>query len=121
MDKQRRKELQMQYRQMEIYMGVVKITNTANGKAYVVSYPDLRNKWQFIQNALNEGTYSSGALMRDWKEYGADAFQYEVLEQKAQQGESREEIGRALRQMERAWLKKLHPYGEKGYNRPSPW
>ncbi len=119
MDKQRKKELKQQAQQIEIYMGVVKITNTANGKIYVVSYPDLRDKWQFIQNALNSGTYSSGALVRDWKEYGHDAFRYEVLEQTAQQGESREEIGRLLRQMQRPWLEKLQPYGEKGYNRPS--
>lgn len=120
MDKQRRKELQMQYRQMEIYMGVVKITNTVNGKIYVVSYPDLRDKWKFIQNALSNGTYSSGTLMRDWMEYGPDTFQYEVLEQQAQQGENSEQIGRLLRRMEKPWLEKLQPYGEKGYNR-DPW
>lgn len=121
MDKQRRKALQQQYKQMDIMMGVVKITNTQNGKAYIVSYPDLRDKWQFIQSALTTGTYSSGALMRDWKEYGADAFTYEVLEEEAQQGESSDEIRRKLHQMEKPWLEKLQPYEENGYNRRSPW
>ena len=49
----------MKYKQMEIMMGVVKITNLVNGKAYVVSYPDLRDKWTSIQNALSNNTYSS--------------------------------------------------------------
>lgn len=121
MDKERRKELLLKYKQMEIMMGVVKITNLVNGKVYVVSYPDLRDKWAHIQNALNNNTYSSGGLMRDWKLYGADAFRYEVLEQTPQQGETSQELRRKLDQMEKEWLKKLEPYEEKGYNRRSPW
>lgn len=117
MDKQRRKELQAQYKQIEIMMGAVQITNTQNGKLYVGVYPDIKNKWQSIQNALDSGIFSSGALVRDWREYGRDAFTYQVLEQTPQGPETPEERSWTLKKLERKWLDKLQPYGEKGYNR----
>jgi hypothetical protein len=34
-----------EYKQIKTYMGVIQITNKANGKIYVDSYPNLKNKW----------------------------------------------------------------------------
>ena len=48
MDKQRRKELREQFEQMKTYMGVYKITNTVNGKIFVGSSPNLKNRWTTI-------------------------------------------------------------------------
>ena len=50
---------------------------------------------------LSNNTYSSGELMRDWKQYGAGAFSYEVLEQTPQKGEDSQEIRRKLDKLEK--------------------
>jgi hypothetical protein len=39
MDKNKRNELQEEYKQIKTYMGVFQITNKLNGKIYVDSYP----------------------------------------------------------------------------------
>ena len=117
MDKQRRKELQAQYKERKIMMGVVKITCLENGKVYVAAYPDLADQWTAIRSRLDEGLFSSGALVRDWKAYGPNAFTCEVLEEEAQAGETPERRGQLLRLMTKKWMDKLEPYDEKGYNR----
>lgn len=117
MDKQRRKELQAQYKQRKIMMGVVQVTNTQNGKIYIAAYPDLNNQWATIQTRLDSGLFSSGALVRDWREHGPAAFTYAVLEQAEQSGEGPEELRRTLYFMEKKWLDELQPYGDRGYNR----
>lgn len=116
MDKQRRKELMEQYKQIKTYMGVVKITNTANGKIFISAYPNLKNKWLTIRSQLDMGMFVNSQLQRDWNELGEEAFTYEVLEEK----EVKEDTYTRweLKQMEKKWLEKLQPYGERGYNRP---
>ena len=121
MDKQRKKELQAQYKQRKIIMGVIQIKNEENGKIFVGAYPDLRNQWQTLQARLDSGIFSSGALVRDWKAYGAGAFTYEVLEEEEQPEGTTEEVRQQLHKMEREWLELLQPYEEKGYNRRTIW
>ena len=47
---------------------------------------------------------------------GEDSFTYQVIEEKevTEDTDTRWE----LRQMEKAWLEKLQPYGDRGYNKP---
>ena len=98
-------------------MGVIQITNNVNGKIYVDAYPNLKNKWLSIQGQLVMGRYVNSKLQKDWIELGPKAFTYEVLEEKEvdEATDKRWELG----QMEKQWLEKLQPYGDKGYNKPS--
>lgn len=116
MDKQRRKELLEEYKQIKVYMGIIQIKNNVNGKILIASYPNLKNQWLSIQGQLDLGRHVNSELQRDWNEMGRDAFTYEVLEQK----EVKDIIDKRfeLKQMEKPWLEKLQPYGEKGYNKP---
>jgi len=116
MDKQRRKELLEEYKKLKTYMGVIKITNQANGKIFLATYPNLKNKWLTIQAQLDMGRFANGRLQQDWKELGSEAFTYEVLESK-DAGEVTDRRWE-LKQMAKPWLEKLQPYGEKGYNKP---
>lgn len=117
MDKQRKKEMQAQYKQQKITMGVVRIRNEENGKIFVCGYPNLHNQWQALQARLDSGIFASGALVRDWQAYGPGAFTYEVLQEAEQPEGTTEEMRQQLRKMEREWLELLEPYDEKGYNR----
>lgn len=116
MDKKNRKELLEQYKQIKTYMGIIKITNKINGKIYIAAYPNLKNKWLTLKSQLDMGRHANLQLQKDWKELGADAFSFEVLEEK----ETDEVTDKRweLKQMELPWHEKLQPYGEKGYNKP---
>lgn len=116
MDKQKRKELMEQYKQIKTYMGVIQMKNNVNGKIYLDAYSNLKNKWLHIQNQLNMCSHQNSQLENDWKIFGADAFTYEVLEQK--DTEDMTDIQWELQQMKKTWMKKLQPYGENGYNKP---
>lgn len=117
MDKKSRKELLEKYKQIKTYMGVIKITNNVNGKIYITAFPNLKNQWINIQAQLDMGRHANSQLQKDWKELGAEAFTYEVLEEK----EADEVLDKRweLKQMEKSWLEKLQPYGDRGYNRKS--
>lgn len=115
MDRNRRKELKEQYKEIKTYMGVYQIKNRQNGKIYIGSFPNLKNKWLTLQSQLNMGMFANPQLQKDWKELGGDSFTYEVLEQKEIKDVSDKRW--ALKQMLKPWMEKLQPYGEKGYNK----
>ncbi|OUS68798.1 LuxR family transcriptional regulator [Paenibacillus sp. MY03] len=116
MDRNRRKELQEAYKEMKTYMGVVQIKNKESGKLYIASYPNLKNKWPSIKTQLEMGRFKNLELQKDWRELGEAAFAFDILEQK--DASDITDIKWALKQLEKPWLQKLQPYGEKGYNKP---
>ncbi|MCQ6560206.1 GIY-YIG nuclease family protein [Paenibacillus mendelii] len=116
MDKNKRKELQEEFKLIKTYMGVIKITNKTNGKIYMDSFPNLKNKWMTIQMQLDMGRFANSQLQQDWKEMGSSAFAFEVLEEK--EADDVTDIKWELKQMEKLWLEDLQPYGDKGYNKP---
>jgi hypothetical protein len=116
MDKQRRKELQQRYMQMKTYMGVYQITNTVNGKIFIATCPNLKNRWVTLRLQLDMGRHANSQLQKDWNELGEESFTYEVIEEK-EVGEDTDTRWE-LRQMGKAWLEKLQPYGDRGYNKP---
>jgi hypothetical protein len=97
-------------------MGVYQIKNNTNGKIFVHSFANLKSKWLTIKMQLDMGRHPNSGLQKDWNEYGADSFTYEVLEEKKQEPDM--DIKWELQQMEKAWLEKLQPYDDKGYNKP---
>ncbi|KPV59089.1 LuxR family transcriptional regulator [Paenibacillus sp. A3] len=116
MDKSKRKELLEEFKQIKTYMGVIQITNKVSGKIYVDSYPNLKNKWMTIKMQLDMGRFANLELQKDWKELGAEAFTYEVLEE--QKTDDVTDMKWELKMMEKPWLEKLQPYGDRGYNKP---
>jgi hypothetical protein len=116
MDKKRRKELREEYRQLKTYMGIFQIKNNANGKIYVDSCSNLKNRWFTIKGQLEMGRFANLQLQKDWNELGPDDFTYEVLEEKVTDDVT--DMRWELKQMLKPWLEKLQPYGDQGYNKP---
>jgi hypothetical protein len=116
MDMNKRKELLEEYKQIKTYMGVAQIKNQVNGKIFIDSYPNLKNKWLTLQMQLDMGRFANAELQKDWKELGADAFTYEVLEQK--DIDKVTDIRWERKQILKPWLEKLQPFGDRGYNKP---
>jgi hypothetical protein len=116
MDKNRRKVLQEQYKEIKTYMGIIQIMNQINGKRYIATCSNLKNRWMTIKWQLDIGRFMNLELQKEWNEYGFEAFTYEVLEEKEVKDDT--DTKWELRQMEKVWMEKLQPYGEKGYNHP---
>lgn len=60
--------------------GIYKILNTANGKFYIGSAVDIKQRWRQHRSSLNLGYHDNSLLQRSWKKYGEDKFTFEVLE-----------------------------------------
>jgi hypothetical protein len=115
-DKKRRKELLEQYKQIKTYIGIIHIKNNVNGKIFIDTCSNLKNRWFTLKWNLDMGRHPNSKLQKDWNELGQDAFAYEVLEKK--EADKVDDIRWELKKMKKKWLEKLQPYGDKGYNRP---
>ena len=111
----RRKELLEQYKQIKKEAGVYQIKNTINQKVYVIATPDLKsmNGRRF---ELNMGSYKNAGLQKDWNQSGEEAFAFEILEVLDEKAEGFFDKKEELKKLEKKWLEKIKPYGDKGYN-----
>ncbi|MEO3944804.1 GIY-YIG nuclease family protein [Gorillibacterium sp. CAU 1737] len=116
MEQKNRKVLLEEFKQIKTYMGVTQIRNKENGKLFLDSHSNLKNKWITLKMQLDMGRFANRELQKEWQQYGADAFEYEVLEQK--EADEVTDIRWELKQLLKPWLEKVQPYGEKGYNKP---
>ena len=116
MDKNRRKELAEQYSNMPVYMGVAQVKNEVNGKIYICSFTNMKNKWFTIKLSLDSNMHVNAELQEDWNRLGDEAFSYTILEEKPVDRvfDKKLEAGK----MEREWAEKLQPFGDRGYNKP---
>lgn len=75
----RRKELKQQYKETKIQAGVYQIRNTKNQKIFIGSTSNLKTMaGQRMQ--LEGGIHRNKMLQKEWKEFGEEAFVFEVLE-----------------------------------------
>jgi hypothetical protein len=110
-----RKTLKQAYKEMKTEAGVYQIKNTINQKALVVATPNLRTM-QGKPFQLQTGTHKNALLQADWKQFGEDAFAFEVLEVLEDKEGPAFAKQEALRLLEQKWLDKLQPHGDRGYN-----
>ena len=86
--------------------GVYAIRHIVSGKSYVGSSSKIENRWVRHRSALKHNRHHSEKLQRAWNKYGADAFEFEVLQTCALS---------ALRSVEQEWLDRLEAHRQ-GYN-----
>lgn len=111
-----RAEIKRIYKQNSPDMGVYQIKNKVNGRIYVDSSTNLEGTRNSRMFQLKMGkTVFSRELQKDLTEFGAESFEFSVLEvlAKPEQGDN---IDRLLAALELRWLEKLQPFGESGYN-----
>jgi len=101
-------------------MGVYAIRNTRNSKVYVAASRDIPARFNRHRMDLKRNADRASALQLDWNTSGADAFEFEILEQLEPLDDQGYDPSEDLEILEQLWLEKLEPYGERGYNvRPS--
>ena len=97
-------------------MGVFQIRNTSNGKVFIDSSNNIPGKINRHTFALNAGLHASKTLQADWKDLGATAFVFEVLEPLEPRDDPSYDYIADLNVLQELWLEKLAPFGDAGYN-----
>lgn len=115
MDTKTNKELKEEYKQKKFKVGVFQLRNAATGKIFIGSSVNLDAMWNRIQMQLNYGNFHIEALQKDWKEYGADKFKYEILSEIEQKDDSAD-YAKEAKDLEKLFIDDLKPFGDKGYN-----
>lgn len=87
--------------------GVDKITNIINGKFYIGSSNNIKNRWHQHKKKLNEGTHGNTHLQRAWDKYGCDNFIFEIIEECSPEVQF---------EREQYYLDTLNPFDDNGYN-----
>ena len=118
MEKQSKAALKAAYRETRATAGVLGIRNLINGKMLVEGSLDVRALHNRYQSSLTFKGCNNQALQEDWNALSPEAFAFEVLESYEPGPEDNDkDCLELVRAMETAWLEKLKPWDEKGYNR----
>jgi hypothetical protein len=76
-----RAELKEEYKLRKPSLGVFQIRNTSNGKVFVATSTQLDKVWNRHKFQLEFGSHPNKELQRQWNEFGADSFVFEVVEE----------------------------------------
>jgi len=60
--------------------GIYKIVNIINGKYYVGSSKNIKNRWKRHNKDLNKGCHRNNYLQRAWNKYGERNFEFVIVE-----------------------------------------
>lgn len=104
----RRKELIKQYKERKIVGGIYRIMNTVNGQFYLNKTKDMQGAKNMFQSYYAMGMCAHPRLAKAWKEYGEEAFTFEVLEYWEKDAEQTEcEFEKDLAELYEIWDAKL--------------
>ncbi|WP_416825108.1 GIY-YIG nuclease family protein [Ectobacillus polymachus] len=112
----RKKELKQLYKETPIEAGVYQIKNMKNQKIFIGSTRNLKSL-NGAKFTLDMGSHTNKELQEEWRQFGKDAFTFEVLEILKKKDTPYFNEKEALLEIEDKWVEQLQPYGERGYNR----
>lgn len=104
MNRSRRKELTLAYKNSTPPMGIFSIKNLATGKALVDQSTNLPGSWNRHRTELRLGTHRNKALMADWRTHGEAQFAFEILEAIQEQAEPDFDVASELARRLAIWL-----------------
>ena len=106
--KDKKKELQAQYKLMKPDMGIFAVINKNNDKYYLETTPDLKGRINSTKFKLNAGGHPNKELQKDWQEFGANVFEIKILEQiEYEEDESKTDYSEDLELLKMIWREKL--------------
>jgi group I intron endonuclease len=111
-----KKDIKRDYKDRVKPAGVFQVKNTVNGKLLLGSSLNLEGPLNSHKFMLTLGTHRNKVLQREWNEYGADKFVFEILEVVRVKDDPNFNLSDELTLLEQIWLEELQPFGEQGYN-----
>jgi group I intron endonuclease len=111
-----RDDLKREYKERAKPAGVFQIKNTVNGKVLLGSSLNLEGPLNSHKFMLTLGKHLNTELQKEWNEYGAEQFTFEILEIVTVKDDPQFNIADELTLLEEIWLEKLRPFGSRGYN-----
>ena len=114
----RRADIKRAYKEAPVQAGVLLIRNLKNGKVLVSSGINAQGRLNRHRFELGVGSHECAALQADWDALGEQAFAFELAEalKPPEPANPFFDSVAALKALERAWVEKLQPFGERGYN-----
>lgn len=109
MEKQSKREIKEQYKNRAVIGGVYCITCTGSGRSWIKSTKDLTGQLNKFNFFTSTDLCPEPGMNADWKQYGAGAFTFDVLEQ-LEKGETQtdKEFADDIRTMYEMLLEKQH-------------
>ena len=114
-----RQDIKREYKERKKPAGVFQVKNTINGKVLLGSSLNLEGPLNSHKFMLSIGRHRNEALQKEWNQYGADKFVFEVLEEVKVKDDPNFNMEDELILLEQIWLEKLKPFGDRGYNKDS--
>ena len=99
-------------------MGVFLIRNNLSDKVFVGCRLDLHGIINRHRFDLTNGSHRNKQLQSDWNELGSNNFAFEIVDELAAREGAKVDYRAELSSLEKLWLEKLQPFGERGYNEP---
>ncbi len=118
-DKESRAKIKREYKQKIQPMGVYCLKNIKNNKVFIGRSLSLHQAYNRLRFGLELNSCMNKELQKEWNEYGAENFEFEVLDQiKPIDENPHKNYADDVKALEALWLDKIQPYGEKGYHNP---
>jgi group I intron endonuclease len=111
-----RQDIKREYKERLKPAGVFQVKNTVNGKVLLGSSLNLEGPLNAHKFMLTIGQHRNEVLQKEWNEYGADKFVFEILETVKVTDDPDFNLANELKLLEQIWLEKLQPFGARGYN-----
>ena len=109
------KELTEEYKNTKFRQGVFQVRNVVNNKIFLEGSPNLDKIWNRHRVELDFGNHRNTDLQKDWKQYGADNFVFEILAELEEQPGA--DMNKEIKLLTQLYMEELQPYGEKGYHK----
>lgn len=113
-----KKELKKQYLQTLRPMGILQVKNLVNGKIFITSGLNINGKMNSCRFQLEHGSHPNTNLQSDFKDFGADKFEFEIIDYLEPKDDAKTDYSEDLKMLGEMWIEKLQPFGDKGYNKP---
>ena len=106
------------YKESHRPMGVFQVRHVASGRVLISSSLNLPAIFNRLRLELEAGTHRKHPqLQADWKEFGSEAFEFEVLEELAPSESPGWDPVDDLAALLEMVCEQRQPYGDAGYNR----
>lgn len=111
-----KQEIKREYKERKKPSGIFQIKNAVNGKILLGSSLNLEGPLNAHKFMLAIGRHRNEVLQKEWNEYGADKFLFEILEVVKVKDDPDFNLSDELTLLEQIWIEKLNPFGKQGYN-----